>query len=551
MRILLINPSQEEVYGKLKAPTHPPLGLAYVGAVLEQAGHQVTILDVDCEGISTDGLIEKYIRPPSFDVVGLIVVTPTFKRVVRMCQRFKEANPKLITVIGGIHPTIQPRQSAEPEVVDYVVKGEGEETARELVEALEGKRPFSQINGLVWKQDGRIIENPTRLLAPDLDQLPFPAWHLFTKLRYTYPEGIYAPIFPIFTSRGCPANCTYCQTKNIFTRRFRARSAKNVVDEIEWLVKRWAAREIHIWDDNYPTDRRRVFQIRDELAARGLTHLKFAFPNGMRADFVNEEVMRAMKDMGVYMIACGVESGNERILEVIEKGTNMEKVRETYRLAHKVGLETWGFFMLGLPEETDATIQDTINFAKELDPDIAKFHILQPYPGSKVFYQLEAQGLIKNHDYENYGIHSRPVHRLKDLTEDDLLAWQGRAYRQFYLRPKKLWQTLVKRSTSWLRFKTNMIYAWSLFKAMILRTGEQRWLGEMDSMEPVASSPALVTPTGEDPAKVAEAWWHQYAYDEIEFLEKSLSQAKRDAALKAMSSQSPSSGEAGTAVAPA
>ncbi len=526
MRILLINPSQEEVYGKLKAPTHPPMGLAYVGAVLEQHKHQVTILDVDSEGISTDRIVEKYIRPDSFDLVGLIVVTPTFKRAVRMCQAFKEARPSIITVLGGIHPTIQPRSSAEPEHVDFVVKGEGEETARDLVEALEGKGAFAQINGLVWKKEGRIIENPPRLLAPDLDLLPFPAWHLFTRLRYTYPEGIYSPIFPIFTSRGCPANCTYCQTKNIFTRKFRARSAKNVVDEMEWLVKRWKAREIHIWDDNYPTDRRRVLQIRDELKARGLTGLKFAFPNGMRADFVNEETLRAMKEMGIYMIACGVESGNERILEVIEKGAHLDKVRQTYSLAKKVGLETWAFFMLGLPEETPETIQDTIRFAKELDPDIAKFHILQPYPGSKVFYQLEAQGLIRNHDYENYGIHTRPVHRLKELTEDDLLTWQRLAYRQFYLRPRKLWQILIQRSTSWLRLKTNVIYAWSFFRAMILNTGEKRWLGEMDTMAPLPAAPPLSPPPGEDPKKVAEEWWKQYAYEEIRFLERSLNQAK-------------------------
>ncbi|MBI4229610.1 MAG: radical SAM protein [Planctomycetes bacterium] len=483
MKVALINVSQVEVYGNLSAvrPTHPPLGLAYLASYIERTGHKPFIIDQDALGMTDEQMIQKLAeeRP---GMVGITVVTPSFPRATRVAARIKQALPDTPVVQGGIHPTIVPRDALVPDPWDIVVKGEGEETLAELVAALEAKRPLDGIRGVLFKRDGQIVENPPCPLIPDLDVLPFPARHLYPNIRYSYPDAMEHPVQPIFTSRGCPANCTYCQTKNIFTRKFRVHSARYVVDEIEECVNKYGAREIHIWDDNFTTRKDRVLEIRDEIKRRGI-RVKFAFPNGLRADYINFEVLKALVDMGAYSISFGIESGNDKVLKFIEKGESLDRVRQSVRWAQQVGLEVWGFFMLGFPIDTRETMQDTIDFAKELDVDVAKFHILQPYPGSKVYYQLEEMGLITNRNYEDYGIHTRPVHKLPGLTEDDILAIQKSAYRQFYLRPRKVWQHLKRvRSIARLRSKVKMGLA--ILKVCAIGSSEKRLAGEYDSPAP-------------------------------------------------------------------
>jgi len=239
------------------------------------------------------------------------------------------------------------------------------------------------------------------------------------------------------TSRGCPGMCTYCNAHSIFKRVFRARSAKNVVDELELLVNSMNIREIHVWDDNFVTDRKRVFEIRDEIKKRNIS-VKIAFPNGIRADFLDEALMRALKEMGSYSIAIGVESASEEVLKKARKGIKLEKIEEVFRIAKKLKLETWAFFIIGLPGETVETIKKTIAFAKKINPDIAKFHILKPYPGTEVYDTLKSLNFILTEDYDKFGIHTPPVHRLENLSPDDMLLWQKKAYKTFYLRPSKI-----------------------------------------------------------------------------------------------------------------
>lgn len=463
MKILLVNPSQHELYGGLQAPEHPPMGLSYIGAVLESNADQVRILDIDADKISKDGFVD-IIRTSGFDMVGITTLTPSFSKAVSLTKIVKE-NSDAYTVLGGIHPTIMPIDSLEPDSVDFIIIGEGEITFKELVNCLKNGHSLSSVNGLGYKDKGRAVINQERALIPDLDSLPLPARHLFKNQNYTYPDALFYPAIPVMTSRGCPGSCTYCNTQNIFTRRFRARSARNVVDEFEYLADKFGAKEIHIWDDNFTTIKNRVFEVRDEIKKRGLK-LKFAFPNGLRIDFVNDEVFKALKDMGTYSVALGVESGNQRILNRISKNISLEDIRAKFKSARQSGLETWAFFMIGLPGEDRDTIADTINFAIELDPDIAKFHILKPFPGTKVFDELHKDGLITDMNYDNYGIHTSPVHRLPTLSEKDLLEWQNRAYKMFYLRPKKILFQLGRMGT-WNRFKLNARTGFTLLRKMV------------------------------------------------------------------------------------
>jgi anaerobic magnesium-protoporphyrin IX monomethyl ester cyclase len=260
---------------------------------------------------------------------------------------------------------------------------------------------------------------------------------------------MYYPVFATFTSRGCPGRCTYCQAKNIYGYRVRFRSAESVAEEVEILIKDFKAREIHVWDDNFAANKERVFRIRDEIKHRGIS-IAFSFPNGIRVDTATDErVLKAMREMGGYSIAFGIESGNQGILDSIGKGITLDQARQAVSLAKKLGFEVWAFFMLGFPDENEQTMAETIAFAKELNPDVAKFHILKPYPGSKIFEEMKQEGLIDDLNYENYGIHTFPVHHTRHVSRAKIYEYQKRGYRSFYLRPVIVFKQLMRlRSTN-------------------------------------------------------------------------------------------------------
>lgn len=461
LNIMLVAPPQGEVYGSMKAPVQMHMGLAYLAAIAEGLKHPVEIIDMDAEGVRVKDFSQN-LRRTNPDVVGFTVTTPTFYSSVALAREVKAHNPNTTVIFGGIHATIKPHEVADLECVDIVVIGEGEVTFKEILKALSEGRSASGIKGTIAKAGGRKEEAPPRELLFNLDILPFPARHLFKITRYTYPDALYKETAPMITSRGCPGMCTYCNAHMIFKRVFRARSARNVVDEVELLVNRYGIREVHIWDDNFTTIKSRVFEIRDELARRKL-RVKFAFPNGIRADFLTKEVLQALKDMGTYSIAIGVESGSQDVLNKARKGVKLERVEEVMRLAKELKLETWAFFMIGLPGDTKKTLGETFKFAKKINPDIAKFHILKPYPGTEVYDYLRARNLIVTEDYNQFGIHTPPIHRLEDLGPDDMVAWQKGAYKNFYFRPSKIVEQLFRVKT-FNRFILNLQAGSNLLK---------------------------------------------------------------------------------------
>ena len=452
VKILLINPSQADVYGKAFSPDFPPLGLGYIGAVLEREGHKVHILDFDADRMSNGKIIE-FLKKSKPELVGLTATTPTFNHAVSIAKLVKSVD-NIPIALGGIHATILPEKCISNEFIDFVIKSEGECTAVELARALGNNRDFSSIDGLFYKNDGKVIQNKDRELIKDLDSLPFPARHLFNQQKYTYPDALYSPAMPIITSRGCPGQCIYCCTKLIFGRIFRFRSAKNIVDEIEFLIEKYGVKEIHIHDDNFTLIKKRVFEFCDEIKKRGID-IAFSLPNGIRVDQVNYEILSSLKKIGLHSTAFGVESGSQKILNNVKKGTKINQIRRAFKLCKKLKIETWAFFMFGLPGDTVKTMRQTIKFAKELDPDVAKFHILKPYPGTEVFDLLSRQGLILESDWSKYGIHTKPVHRLPGLNEDELMLMVKDAYRQFYLNPVKIVKEIL-RMKSYARAKLNI-----------------------------------------------------------------------------------------------
>jgi anaerobic magnesium-protoporphyrin IX monomethyl ester cyclase len=417
------------------------------------------------------------LRDEQIEIIGIITVTPIYDNVVQLCTAIKKEFPSIVTIIGGIHPTLVPLESMAPDCFDFAVKGEGEQTILDLVEALNNGGGYSEISGVVYRDGRRLCQTVERPLIQDLDSIPFPDWSLIRKMKYSYPDALYHPVFPIFTSRGCPAACTYCQTKNIFTRLLRNRSAQNIVDEMEYLIKVWGAKEIHIWDDVFTANKKVVFEVRDMMKSRGLK-IPINFPNGIRADEVDPGILSALAEMGTYQVAYGAESGNEDVLKVLEKGCTKSQVRNAVRWAKDVGLEVWGYFLFGAPGETRDQMEETIDFAIELDLDVAKFHILEPYPGSKIFYQLASRGLIDDYNYANYGIHTGPDHHLEAVTKEDMLEVQRAAYRRVFHRPRKFVQHMW-RLKSVNRLWVNLATAGGVLRLIFGRNGETRAPGQI------------------------------------------------------------------------
>jgi len=461
MKLLLIHPSQRVAYGDMTPPSCPPFGIAYIASFLEREGREVSIIDVDAEGLNMEGL-GKEIEKLSPDLVGITATTPLIKNAFEIARIAKSQGRKV--VLGGIHPTVNPEECMLSEYVDFVVVGEGELTTLELLKALEENGNFSNIDGLVYKENGEIIANPPRRLIKDLDIIPFPARHLFKNFKYSYPDTLKTPAIPIMTSRGCPGQCTYCCTKQICGLSYRFRSAENVIAEIEELIEKYGAKEIHFSDDNFVVNKERILELCKKIKERGL-HEKvlFAVPQGLRVDQVDEEVLRALRGINVYSLGFGVESGNENVLKTIKKNTSLEQARKAIALSKKLGFEVWTFFIIGLPGDNEETIKDTVDFALELDTDLAKFLILKPFPGTEAFKWLDERGLIVDKDYDKYGVYGKPSHKLPEVSQERMVEIQRKAYKKFYLRPKKIIQHVL-RIKSFRRLKLNAEAAISLFK---------------------------------------------------------------------------------------
>ncbi len=471
MKILLIAPSQKQIYGKNITPPYPPLGLLLIGAVLKKIGHQVEFIDIDARRYSDEKLtaeLEK-IQP---DLVCLTCVTPTFSAACHVARIAKNKTSAKI-VLGGVHPTIAPEESFKDKNIDFLIIGEGEITIKEFVEFLDsGRKDFENIKGLWSRRGGQIIKGEPRPLIENLDELPFPAWELIKNLNdYQPPDSLHRPVMSIMTTRGCPFGCIFCCSKQIFGRRYRMRSKESLIKEIKYYIERFGVKELHIMDDVFTLSKERTVEICKAIQRENFD-LTLSFANGIRADSVDEEVLQVLKDTGFEDLGFGVETGDKDILKSIDKGTTHESMRRAFKLAKKFGFNTWGFFMIGLPGETEETIKKTINFAIELDPDFAKFLILKPFPGSAVFNILNDQDCIKDYNYDNYGVYTAPVHEFQHLSSKDMLRWQRIAYLRFYLRPKKVLQHLLK-IKSLNQLKSNLIMVKFLINRIFAREHAQ------------------------------------------------------------------------------
>ncbi len=462
MRFLLANP-ESQVWSSRK---QIPLGLGYLAAVLRDAGHDVTIFDAAVETEPFEAFLDR----TDFEMVGVTATTPMIYEAWKMAEAAKARGKR--TILGGAHLTIMPMESMEKSFVDFVAVGEAEDTLLELVTDLEatGGQNVGSIAGLVWR-DGldRPIMNRPRVLDGDINRFPFPAHDLFKIDQYTnlqpLTDGLdpHARSFIIMTSRGCPYKCNFC-SKPVTGDTWRMRSVDDVLAEWRWLVHDLKATEIGVTDDIWNMNLTRAKELCRRLIEEGLNTVPWVTVHGMKVNHTDLELFQLMKAAGCKRVGFGVESGDEYILKkVIRKSQTLDMVREAFKNAKAAGLQTMGFFIFGMPEETAETMDRTIEFALELDPELANFMIAAPFPGTRMYDLLEKHGNIFSEDWHDFAIHDQKARfQIGDLDPQLVEEKWHEAYRRFYLRPNRLAQRLMSKDT-WMNAPARLADAKRMF----------------------------------------------------------------------------------------
>ena len=451
LKVLLISPMYNS------SIVAPCLGLGYLASALKKNGHDVLILD---------GLREKIeYNPSEWDMVGVSAMSTYFPECIEEVKKAKSYGLK--TIIGGPHIICDPIQSLIDSGADYAAIGEGERTMTQLAAGL----PPAQVDGLAYWNNGKVVQSKqsdamigetesgaTTFLMKEnmytlqvgklkrdfqlnIDDFGRPDWSSIDPRTYPVaPHGMIAhahPIAPIITTRGCPYSCTYCSAPITAGKRMRYRDPKNVVDEIEMLVNDFGVKEIQIEDDNFTLNRKHCITICEEILKRGIKVL-WSLPNGVRIDKLDKEMLLLFKKAGCVSMALGIESANQRILDMIKKELNQEIVKKVVQDVADVGIETVGFFMIGFPTETKQEIENTINFALELPLTRAIFAKVTPLPGTELFDLWEEKysetGKV---DWKTFNYYQFDAD-WADCSFEEIAKLQTRATFRFYMRPKQL-----------------------------------------------------------------------------------------------------------------
>lgn len=439
-KILLINPcvSQEAVYGrflKFAGAILPPLGLSYLAAVLEKEKYSVTILDANLLYLGPRQVVErvKNINP---DVVGLYATTLGIEAAEGIAAQIKSVFPSLPIVVGGPHVSGYGRKTLDFPSFDFGVVGEGEYSFLNLVRRLEKQESdFGGARGIIYRNGKDILAGEPMPLIENLDDLPPAARHLLPSLRNYRPQAFLfrdLPLAHIFTSRGCPYQCIFCQTP--FGKKVRFHSASYVAEEITDLMERHGVRELRINDDTFHLDEKRVADIFSILNKRDK---RIAWSCNLRADTIkNKDFLKTMKENGCWLIRLGVESGSQMILNGLKKHITLEQVERLCRWAREAGIKIHASFIIGNPYETRQTMEETIDFAMSLPLDFVAFAFMTPFPGTELWEKARDLGDFSYNKFSDLALSHNPTFVPKGLDREDLIHFQKLAYRRFYLHPR-------------------------------------------------------------------------------------------------------------------
>ena len=448
MRVLLLRPAAE----KKSMARVLPLGLLAIGSVLKRAGHQVKILDLRISN-SPDEELSSVMKSFNPQVVGIGVMTIECKYGFIDAAKVKKLNPDVTIIFGGPHCSHEPRFILNDPNVDLMVSGEGDLTIAELIDALEQGRDIENIAGIAYKKNGSYIRTADRPVIRDLDKFD-QEYDLINLERYfNFQSSMdFFPVFrnkrflPLVTSRGCPFKCTYCH--DIFDKSIQYRSPKAVVDEIEYLINKYGVREFHIVDDVFNVNMKRAKIVLDAIIQKNL-NIHISFPNGLRADFFDDELIDKMQRAGVYRMALGIESGSQRIQDIIQKDLDINIIYGVVEKLTRARMSVHGFFMLGFPSETRKEMEATIDFACDLGLTTANFSLVIPNPGTDLRQTFIESRESNFEDFSEYTFDVASCNA-SEVEGDDLIKLKQEANRKFYLSLQRFKHVLRAVEPKWI-----------------------------------------------------------------------------------------------------
>ena len=454
-KILLINPPWNIFFNQ--EGSYAPLGLCCIAAVLEKKGYNTKIFNCDLTSDnfrltslktmndSKDSFadcvdkekhpiwqeIRKCLKEESPDIIGISVLTSKHTIALKIAVIAKSINPNMKIIFGGVHPSILPDEALKEVVVDYVVRGEGEETILELLNALENDAEIDGIKGVSFRKNGAIVHNEDRDLVKCLDDLGFPARHLIMNSEEMAPIHFGR----IFATRGCPYSCIFCSAHKIWTRKVRYRTPENVVDEMI-LMKAKHGTRLFIFDDDSFTINRKYIEKLCGLLKEKCSNIFWRCET--RADLVDDKIIKTMKKAGCVSISVGAESGNNEILKKIKKGVTVEQIKKAVSIIKQNGIMVNVFFMLGFPWETEREINDTLALMKDLRPDGevgAVYSLVTPYYGTELYKECEDMKVLpSNKKWDSYYHQNAEIHLCKGINKDrytDLVVEAGKIFDEY------------------------------------------------------------------------------------------------------------------------
>jgi anaerobic magnesium-protoporphyrin IX monomethyl ester cyclase len=418
---------------------YPPLGLAYIASILRENGHQVSIIDSEAEELGIDRLSKKVsdINP---DVIGITGTDQTFIAVRDTARQLNELMPKVPIVLGG--PVVAVYEDiilANNPWFDYAVIGEGENTINKLLDALGNIEELKKIDGIIYRVNGQCKINAASGYIENLDSVPFPAWDLLDMDKYNDILSKHSKYSIMIASRGCPFKCTFCDPLGRLGKKFRFRSAANIVAEMELLKKDYGVEEVAFYDDTFTVNKKKIDELCDILIKK---NINMEWECRTRVDLVDEELLRRMHNAGCVRIRFGIESSNQKSLNFIKKGITLDQAKSAIVLCKKLKIETVAYYMLGIPGEIEADVLNTIRFAKELNTTYANFSATAfTNPKSEMFKWGAERGLISSTYWEDL-VMGKEVGECyvstRELPSEKVLEYVKKASLLFYLRPRKI-----------------------------------------------------------------------------------------------------------------
>jgi len=443
MKVCLISPPYNSAAESVVGITSPPLGLAYIASMLRQ-NHEVKIIDSIILNYTLRD-IEKELQTFNPDVVGIASVTPSIYEAYKVAKIAKKVREDCIVVFGGPHATFMSRQTLEEcKYIDIIVKGEGEETIKELIESIEKGAPLNKVRGITFREKNEIIDSEPRPFIKNIDDIPFPSRDLLPMHLYKFNGVKYTTML---TSRGCPFKCSFCSSSRLFGGYWRGRSPENVLEEMKIIYEEYNIKNIEFIDDTFTLDQERAEKICDGIIKQGWD---ISWGASSRVDTLSKKLVEKMKKAGCWILFLGIESGSQKILDAIGKRITIEQAKEAVKIIKDAGIQVLGSFIIGFIQDTKETIKETIKFAKSLNLDYAEFSILTPYPGTPIYEYVEKNNLLLTKDWSKYTA-TEPIIKIDGIPEKQLKRFFKKAYIDFYLRPRIALKWLKNKQFSFIK----------------------------------------------------------------------------------------------------